>query len=307
MRRPGPASRETLNIQARAASPPPAPPELFLAFPPTFANHDGSVRPEVPTMTLLQGKRGAILGIANKNSIAWGITEAMHAAGAQLAFNFLNERMEPKVKKLTDEIPGALTLPCDVTKDDEIDAFFGGVSEHFGGRLDFLVHSIAYAEREDLTGRFVDTSRGGFVTAMEISAYSLVAVAQRALPLMEAAGGGSIMTLTYYGSEKAVAGYNVMGVAKAALEACVRYMALDLGANNIRVNALSPGPMNTLSARGIRGFTDMLHLAAERAPLKRNVSMQEVGATAVFLASDGASGITGEVLHIDAGYNVVGL
>lgn len=258
-------------------------------------------------MTALQGKRGVILGIANKNSIAWGIAEAMHAAGARLAFNFLNERMEPKVKKLTETLSDTITLPCDVTKDDEIDAFFGAVSEHFGGKLDFLVHSIAYAEREDLTGRFVDTSRKGFVTAHEISAYSLVAVSQRALPLLAAAGGGSIMTLTYYGSEKAVAGYNVMGVAKAALEASVRYLALDLGANNIRVNALSPGPVNTLSARGIRGFTDMLHLAAERAPLKRNVTLEEIGATAVFLASDGSAGISGEVLHIDAGYNIVGL
>lgn len=258
-------------------------------------------------MTLLQGKRGAILGIANKNSIAWGIAEAMHAAGASLAFNFLNERMEPKVKKLTEAIPGSVTLPCDVTKDEEIDTFFAEIARHFDGKLDFLVHSIAYAEREDLTGRFVDTSRTGFRTALEISAYSLAATAKRALPLMKAAGGGSIMTLTYYGSEKAVAGYNVMGVAKAALEASVRYMALDLGPDNIRVNALSPGPVNTLSARGIRGFTDMLHMAADRAPLKRNVTLEEIGATAVFLASDGSAGISGEVIHIDAGYHAVGL
>lgn len=258
-------------------------------------------------MTLLQGKRGAILGIANKNSIAWGIAQAMHEAGASLAFNFLNERMEPKVKKLTETIPGSVTLPCDVTKDEEIDSFFTEIGKHFDGKLDFLVHSIAFADREDLTGRFVDTSRTGFATAIEISAYSLVACAQRALPLMEAAGGGSIMTMTYYGAEKAVAGYNVMGVAKAALEASVRYMALDLGPNNVRVNALSPGPMNTLSARGIRGFTDMLHMAAERAPLKRNVTQEEVGGTAVFLASDASTGISGEVIHIDAGYHVVGL
>ncbi len=258
-------------------------------------------------MTLLQGKRGAILGIANKNSIAWGIAQAMHAAGASLAFNFLNERMEPKVKKLTDTIPGSVTLPCDVTNDEEIDRFFADLSKHFDGKLDFLVHSIAYAEREDLTGRFVDTSRKGFGTALDISAYSLVATAQRALPLMDAAGGGSIMTMTYYGAEKAVGGYNVMGVAKAALEASVRYMALDLGANNIRVNALSPGPVNTLSARGVRGFTDMLHLAADRSPLKRNVTHEEIGASAVFLASDGSSGISGEVIHVDAGYHVVGL
>lgn len=258
-------------------------------------------------MGLLEGKRGAILGIANKNSIAWGVAQSMHQAGATLAFNFLNERMEPKVKKLTDTIPGAITLPCDVTKDAEIDAFFTEIGSRFDGKLDFLVHSIAYAEREDLTGRFVDTSRKGFATALEISAYSLVAVAQRALPLMEGAGGGSIMTMTYYGAEKAVAGYNTMGVAKAALEASVRYLALDLGPNNVRVNALSPGPVNTLSARGIRGFTDMLHAAADKAPLKRNVSLDEIGATAVFLASDGSAGITGEVVHIDAGYHAVGL
>lgn len=258
-------------------------------------------------MTSLQGKRGVILGIANKNSIAWGIAQEMHAAGARLAFNFLNERMEPKVKKLTDTLPDALTLGCDVTKDEEIDAFFKQVGEHFGGELDFLVHSIAFANREDLVGRFVDTSRAGFNLALEISAYSLGATTQRALPLFQAAGGGSVMTMSYYGAEKAVSSYNVMGVAKAALEACVRYLAADLGVDNIRVNAISAGPVNTLSARGIRGFTGMLHEAAAKSPLRRKITTEEIGQTAVFLASDGSSGITGETLYVDAGFNIMGI
>jgi enoyl-[acyl-carrier protein] reductase I len=258
-------------------------------------------------MPPLDGKQGVILGIANKNSIAWGIAEAMHAAGARLAFNFLNERMEPKVKKLTETIPGALTLPCDVAHDDQIDAFFAQVADAFAGRLDFLVHSIAFAHREDLEGRFVDTSRAGFATALEISAYSLVAVARRAEPLLESAGGGSILTLSYYGAEKAVPGYNVMGVAKAALEASVRYLAADLGPKAIRVNAISAGPVNTLSARGIKGFTTMLHAASDRAPLRRNVTLEELGATAVFLASPAAAAISGETLHVDAGYHAMGM
>lgn len=258
-------------------------------------------------MSALSGKQGIILGIANKNSIAWGIAQSMHAAGARLAFNYLNERMEPKVKALTETIPGAITLPCDVTKDEEIDAFFAAISSHFGGKIDFLVHSLAFANREDLEGRFVDTSRSGFSLALEISAYSLVAVSRRALPLFEAAGGGSIMTMSYYGAEKAVKSYNVMGVAKAALEASVRYLAADLGVNNIRVNAISAGPVNTLSARGIRGFTSMLHEASDKAPLRRNITTEEVGETAVFLASNGSSGITGETLYVDAGYNIIGI
>lgn len=258
-------------------------------------------------MGLLDGKRGAVLGIANKNSIAWAIAEAMNAAGARLAFNFLNERMEPKVKGLTQNIPNSLTLPCDVTKDEEIDAFFKTVGEAFEGKLDFLVHSLAFANREDLEGRFVDTSRSGFSLALDISAYSLVATTRRALPLLTAAGGGSVMTLTYYGAEKAVKSYNVMGVAKAALESAVRYLAVDLGPEKIRVNAISAGPVNTLSARGIRGFTGMLHEAADKSPLRRNIEPKEVGDLAVFLASDASTAITGETIHIDAGYNIVGV
>lgn len=257
-------------------------------------------------MSLLAGKKGIILGIANAHSIAWGITQAMHDAGAQLAFNFPSERMEPKVRKLVEPLGDVPVLPCDVTKDDEIESFFRAVGEKFEGKLDFLVHSVAFANREDLEGRFSGTSRSGFATALDISAYSLVATSRAAMPLMVAAGGGSIMTLTYYGAEKAVPSYNVMGVAKAALEASVRYLASDLGAENIRVNAISAGPVNTLSARGIRGFTNMLHAAAERAPMKRNITLEEVGNTAVFLASPMSTGITGEIMHVDAGYNILG-
>ncbi len=258
-------------------------------------------------MGLLAGKCGVILGVANKNSIAWAIAEAMRDEGARLAFNYPNERMEPKVRKLSEEIANSLTLPCDVTKDEEIASYFAQVGEAFGGRIDFVVHSVAFANREDLEGRFIDTARSGFTTALEISAFSLVAVAKAALPLLNAAGGGSISTLSYYGAEKVVQNYNVMGVAKAALEASVRYLAADLGPEKIRVNAISAGPVNTLSARGIRGFTGMLHHHAERAPLRRNIELEEVGRTAVFLASDWGSGITGEVMHVDAGYNILGI
>jgi enoyl-[acyl-carrier protein] reductase I len=258
-------------------------------------------------MGALAGKQGIILGVANKNSIAWAIAEAMRQAGARLAFNFLNERMEPKVRKLSETIEGSITLPCDVAQDGQIAAFFDQVGAAFGGKADFLVHSIAFANREDLEGRFVDTSRAGFAMALDISAYSLVAVARAAAPLLRAAGGGSIMTLSYYGAEKAVQNYNVMGVAKAALEASVRYLAADLGPEKIRVNAISAGPVNTLSARGIRGFTTMLHAAAERAPLRRNIEPAGVGQTAVFLASDASTAITGETLYVDAGYNIVGI
>ena len=258
-------------------------------------------------MGSLEGKRGVILGIANKNSIAWAIAKAMDAEGASLAFNFLNDRMEPKVRKLTETLPDSPTMICDVTKDEEIDAFFAAVSDAFDGKLDFLVHSLAFANREDLLGRFVDTSREGYALALEISAYSLVAVTRRALPMMEAAGGGSVMTLSYFGAEKAMPGYNVMGVAKAALEAGVRYLAADLGPQNIRVNAISAGPVNTLSARGIRGFTTMLHTTAERSPLRRSITPEEIARTAAFLASDASTGITGETLHVDAGYNVMGM
>lgn len=257
-------------------------------------------------MTLLEGKKGVVLGIANRNSIAWAVTEALHGAGAELAFNYMNERMEPKVKKLTDTIPGALVECCDVTNDDEIDLFFDKVSEQFGGTLDFVIHSVAFADREDLEGRFVDTTRAGFAKALDISAYSLVAVTRRALPLFKAAGGGAVVTMSYHGARKVVQAYNVMGVAKASLEACVRYLAADLGADNVRVNALSAGPMNTLSARGLKGFTALLHHAADRSPLQRNITGKEIGDTTAYLVSDASSGVTGETLYVDAGYNIMG-
>jgi enoyl-[acyl-carrier protein] reductase I len=257
-------------------------------------------------MPLLAGKQGVILGVANKNSIAWGIAQALHEAGARLAFNFLNERMEPKVRSLAETIPGAFVHGCDLSKDEEIASFFAALGAHFGGKLDFLVHSVAFAPREELEGRFVDASRAGFAVAMDISVFSLVAAAKAALPLFEAAGGGSILTMSYYGAEKAVPGYNVMGVAKAALEASVRYLAADLGPANVRVNAISAGPVNTLSARGIRGFTTMLHATADKSPLRRAISTREIGLTAAFLASDGAAAITGDTIYVDAGFHAVG-
>ncbi len=256
----------------------------------------------------LNGKSGVILGVANKYSIAWAIAEAARAAGARLAFNYQNERLAQSVKELVnDGCPGSICLPCDLGDDDQIDAFFAEVGHQFGGKLDFLVHSVAFANREDLAGRFVDTSRNGFNLALEVSAYTLVAAARRAAPLMEAAGGGAIITMTYFGAEKVIKNYNVMGVAKAALEASVRYLAADLGAQAIRVNAISAGPVKTHAARGISGFSSMLTIAAERAPLKRNVDPREIAQTAIFLASDGGSGITGETLYVDGGYNIIGL
>ena len=255
----------------------------------------------------LAGKNGVILGLANTRSIAWSIAQAANAAGAKLAFNYQGERLAEGVRAMSDQLGGVLCEPCDLSDDAQIDTFFAKVSEVFGGKLDFMVHCVAYAKSEELSGRFSDTSRAGFSLAMDISAYTLVATAKRALPLMQAAGGGSISTLSYYGAEKVVKNYNVMGVAKAALEASVRYLAADLGPDNIRVNAISAGPIKTLAARGIGNFSEMLKIAADRAPLKRNTDPDEVGQTAVFLASDGGRGITGETLYVDAGYNIMGL
>ncbi len=256
----------------------------------------------------LEGKNGIILGVANKYSIAWSIAKAAAEAGARLVLNYQNERTEQGVKKLlAAEMPKADCFACDLTSDEEIERFFGEAAGRLGGKLDFLVHSLAFAKREDLSGRFTDTSRGGFALAMDVSVFSLVAAARRALPLMQAAGGGSIMTLSYYGAEKVVKNYNVMGVAKAALEASVRYLAADLGPEGVRVNAISAGPIKTMAARGISGFGEILGVVAERAPLRRNVDVNEVGQTAVFLASDGARGITGETLYVDAGFNIMGV
>ena len=255
---------------------------------------------------LLAGKTGIIFGVANKRSIAWAIAQALTAAGMRLAFTYQGERLKETVEGLTAGIDDALLLPCDVTSDEEITRVFEEIGSRFG-TLDALVHSVAYAPKEELEGEFINTSRQGFLTAHDISAYSLVALTRAAVPLMEKAGKGSVLALTYYGAEKAVEGYNVMGVAKASLEASVRYLAANLGPRNIRVNAISAGPVNTLAARGIRGFTGMLKHHAERAPLRRGVELVEIGNAGLFLVSGMSTGMTGEIMFVDCGYNIVGL
>lgn len=254
---------------------------------------------------MLQNKFGIIFGVANKRSIAWATALALHEQGARLAFTYQGDRLKENVESLTNEsIPDSLLFPCDVTKQEEVDETFKRVGEQFE-RLDFLIHSIAFAPREALGGEYLDTSREAFLTALEISAYSLPQLARAAAPLMTE--GGSIVTMSYYGAEKVVAGYNVMGVAKAALEASTRYLAKDLGHRNIRINAISAGPIQTLSARGVSDFSTMLKHHAERAPLGRNVDASEVGNAAVFLCSRLSSGITGEVIYVDCGYNIMGI
>jgi len=257
-------------------------------------------------MALLDGRTGIVFGVANKRSIAWAIAQALAREGMRLAFTYQGERLKDTVQGLIAAIPGSLLLPCDVTSDAEVDAVYAEVDKEFG-KLDALLHSVAYAPKEDLENDFVKTSRDGFRIAHDISAFSLVSLTRGALPLLEKAGGGSVLALTYYGAEKAVEGYNVMGVAKASLEASVRYLAANLGPKNVRVNAISAGPVNTLAARGIKGFTSMLHHHAERAPLRRNVELEEVGNAGLFLLSGMSSAITGEVMFVDCGYNIVGL
>jgi enoyl-[acyl-carrier protein] reductase I len=257
-------------------------------------------------MALLDGKTGIVFGVANKRSIAWAIAQALSREGMRLAFTYQGERLKEGVESLATTLPGSLILPCDVTSDAEVDAVFRSVEESFG-RLDTLIHSVAFAPREDLEGDFVNTSREGFKLAHDISAYSLVVLTRAAVPLMLKNGGGSVVAMSYYGAEKAVEGYNLMGVAKASLEACVRYLAANLGPQNIRVNAISAGPVNTLAARGIKGFTGMLKHHAEKAPLRRNVELDEIGNAGLFLASGMSSAMTGEVMYVDCGYNVVGL
>jgi enoyl-[acyl-carrier protein] reductase I len=256
-------------------------------------------------MRLLEGKRAIIFGVANDRSIAWAISEALHAAGAELAFTYAGEVLEKRVRPLAEGIGSKIILPCDVTKDEEMEKVFATVKREWGF-LDILIHAIAFANKEDLSSPYVQTSRQGFHLAMDVSAYSLVALARHAAPLMENRKG-SIVTMTYMGSEKVVPNYNVMGVAKAALEASVRYLAHDLGPKGIRVNAISAGPIRTLAASGIAGFKDMLHYVSERAPLKRNIDAEEVGKTALYLCSDWGSAVTGEVMHVDAGYNIMGM
>jgi enoyl-[acyl-carrier protein] reductase I len=250
----------------------------------------------------LKGQTAVVFGLANKRSIAWAIAQKLSAAGAQVAICYQMERLRSEAEALAGELPDAAVFQCDVSSDEEIDAVFGQLKERYG-KLDILVHSVAFAPAEALHNDFVLTSRESFRVAHEVSVYSLIALSRGAAPLMT--DGGSIMTMTYYGSQKVVPRYNVMGVAKAALEATVRYLAADLGPKKIRVNAISAGPLRTLAARGIGGLSEMLKVHAERAPLKRNVDPAEVGNAALFLASDLASGISGEILYVDCGYNVV--
>ncbi|MGQ9511952.1 enoyl-ACP reductase FabI [Thermodesulfitimonas sp.] len=256
---------------------------------------------------LVAGKKALILGVANKRSIAWGIAQALHREGASLWFNYQNERVKDYVAELVAGLGGDIPLTeCDVMKPEQVDALFEAVAARWGS-LDILVHSLAFAPREALEGEFYTTTLEQWNTTLAISAYSLVLCAQQAKPLMEKAGGGSIITLTYLGSERAVKSYNVMGVAKAALEASVRYLAADLGPANIRVNAISAGPVKTLAAKGVSGFSSILKVVEEKAPLRRNVTQVEIGNAALFLASDLASGITGEVIFVDCGYHIVGV
>ncbi|HUF62347.1 MAG TPA: enoyl-ACP reductase [Verrucomicrobiales bacterium] len=253
----------------------------------------------------LEGKTAVVFGVANKRSIAWAIAQAWAAAGARLIFNYQGERLKENVEQLTETFgAGTPAYPCDVSSDAEIDAFFSQLRRHTEV-LDLMLHAVAYAPREALAGDFLSTSREAYGVALDISAYSLVALAQRAAPLMT--NGGAILTMTYYGAEKVVPHYNVMGVAKAALEASARYLAHDLGPQRIRVNCISAGPVQTLAARGIAGFSSMLKHYEERAPLGRSCLPEELGATGVFLASDGAASITGQTLYVDGGYQIMGM
>jgi enoyl-[acyl-carrier protein] reductase I len=251
----------------------------------------------------LKGKTAVVFGLANKRSIAWGIAQKLHAAGATLAICYQNERMKAEAQDLIADLPGASGFQCDVSVDAEIETLFAALKEKYT-KLDVLVHAVAYAPASELRGEFLATSREGFRTAMDVSVYSLIAVTRGAVPLMT--DGGSIMTMSYYAAEKVVPNYNVMAIAKAGLECTVRYLAWNLGPKNIRVNAVSAGPIKTLAARGVGDLTEMMRAHAERAPLHRNVDQLEVGGAALFLASDLASAITGETLYVDCGYNVMG-
>ena len=252
----------------------------------------------------LGGKKGLILGVANDRSIAWAISQILNSAGARLALTYQNERLRDRVSKLAQTLDSALTLKCDVSDDEQMSSVFEEVAQHFGG-MDFLVHSIAYANREDLGGDFSQTGREGFRTALDISAYSLLPLTRHAATLMERTGGGSIVTMTFQASERVFPGYNIMGTAKAALENEVRQLAAEYGPRNIRVNAISAGPLETLAARGIHGFLDMKRAHADRAPLKRNITHKEVAKAALFLCSDLSSGVTGSVIPVDAGYHIM--
>jgi enoyl-[acyl-carrier protein] reductase I len=253
------------------------------------------------------GKRGLVLGVANKRSIAWAIARRLAEQGAELAFTYQGERIESSVRELAESVSSPLVTECDVRSDEDVERVFREVRETFDGGLDLLVHSVAFAAAEDLEGRFTDTPRDRFWLALDVSAYSLVACARAAEPLMEARGGGSIMTMTYLGGERAVPHYNVMGVAKAALDASLRYLAWDLGQKNIRINAVSAGPVRTLAARSIAGFPTMEAIVEERSPLHRHISADDVGAAATYLLSDDAQNVTGTILYVDSGYHAMGM
>jgi enoyl-[acyl-carrier protein] reductase I len=254
-----------------------------------------------------QGKRALVLGVANKRSIAWAIAQVLAEGGAKLAFTYQGERIEKGVRDLASTVDTALVTSCDVRSDDDVARVFTEVGDAFGGELDILVHSVAFAAAEDLEGRFTDTPRERFWLAVDVSAYSLVACTRAAEPLMEKAGGGSVVTMTYLGGERAVPHYNVMGVAKATLDASVKYLAWDLGQKNIRVNAVSAGPVRTLAARSIAGFTTMEAMFEERAPLHRHIDADDVGAAAGYLLSDAAKNVTGTTLYVDSGYHAMGM
>ena len=254
--------------------------------------------------SLMAGKRGLVMGVANDRSIAWGIAKAAHDQGAALAFTYQGEALEKRVRPLAQSVGSDIVLSCDVTDDASIDRVFQEIEQKWG-KLDFLVHAIAYADKEELKGKYLQTSRENFVRSLDISCYSLTAVSQRAVPLMK--DGGSIVTLTYYGAERVMPHYNVMGVAKAALEASVRYLAADLGDQGIRVNAISAGPIKTLAASGIGDFRHILKWNELNSPLRQNVSIHQVGGAGLYLLSDLSGGVTGEVHHVDAGYHVVGM
>ncbi len=252
----------------------------------------------------LKGKRGLVMGVANDRSIAWGIAEMAAASGAELAFTYQGDALLKRVKPLAERVGADLIIPCDVTDMDSVDAAFAQIEEVWG-EIDFVVHAIAFSDKNELDGMYLDTSRDNFLRTMDISVYSFTAVAQRAVPLMK--DGGSLLTLTYYGAEQVMPHYNVMGVAKAALEASVKYLAADLGKDNIRVNAISAGPIKTLAASGIGDFRFILKWNELNAPLKRNVTIEDVGRSSLFLLSDLGSGVTGEILHVDSGYHTVGM
>ncbi len=255
-------------------------------------------------MKLLEGKKALIFGVANQRSIGWGIAQQLHAHGAEIGYSYAMEALEKRIYPLAEQTNSTFVEKCDVTSDEEIDVVFAKAKDHFG-QIDILVHSVAFAKQEDLKGRFHMSSRDGFALAMDISAYSLIALSRAALPMMPP--GSSIMAMSYYGAEKVVPNYNTMAIAKSALESVTRYLAADLGQEGIRVNSISAGPIKTLAAAGISGFRKTLSYVGERTPLKRNVDQTDVGKTALYLASDLSSGVTGENIYVDAGFNIIGM